>query len=156
MQDNCDYIFGYTTRIDHYYRPLPERLDLRKLAKGRTPGEDIALVFQRLAIWFLRKTGVAGPAQEEVSTLVREKIRTGDFSTMVLEQYREAFKNLNREPKTLYIGSEDFERLMNTAKSTYYMNFTAPIAYGYEDGSCKFYGLEVHVIPWMSGVLVVP
>ena len=156
MYDHYDTIFAYTTLEHRAHRPLPERLDLRKLAKGRTPGEDIALMFQRLAIWFLRKTGVAGPAWDEVSTFTRERIRTGDFYTKVMKQCREAFKNLGRDPKTLYIGAEDFEQLMNTTRCNYYMRFDVPASYCGGDGRLKFHALDVHVIPWMSGVLVVP
>lgn len=54
----------------------------------------------------------------------------------------------HRKPKYLLIGPEEYTQLMDEPTSRFMWNFKIT----HQD----FSGLTVHVIPWMSGVLVVP
>ncbi len=69
----------------------------------------------------------------------------------VLQSHEGLMRRNYREPHLLFIGSEDFAELMDDTKLRQYFRFDVPYMY-----NNTFMGMEVHVIPWMKGVLGVP
>ena len=73
----------------------------------------------------------------------------------IAKQRSAVFKLLNREPKELLIGAEDYAELMRETPAHYLFDFNAQYVRG-ERGVAQIMGLKVRVIPWMRGVLVIP
>lgn len=86
------------------------------------------------------------------------EFRPRDFMQTLYEQRRELMQMFNREPKRLLVGAEDFAQMMrhpDVGRQAF--QFEAEYSMG---GGAKnrprICGLEVEVIPWMRGILVMP
>ena len=74
---------------------------------------------------------------------------TIDTEQASLKIIREAIDQINRldmEPKYVYIGREKFFELIGCKEFRLFQSFNLPL---------KIYNVEVIVIPWMEGILVV-
>lgn len=111
------------------------------------------LWLQKACCWVLGKLGAY-----RVDTQTKIEYRTIDadsFITRIAEQRESVFELLNRRPKKLLIGAQDYAELMRETNVHYPFTFNASYAIG-ERGAARIMGLEVQVIPWMRWVLVVP
>lgn len=108
---------------------------------------------ERLARWVIRKIGVN--AREPYVEVERLLIDPADIMTKLFQQ-RSALLEMRHEPKRLLIGSEDFAQLMHNKEMHYH--FSVGCEYFKSDGrgGRRVMDLEVEVIPWMRGVLVMP
>ena len=86
------------------------------------------------------------------------RINTGDFLKNLLEQRREIEREFNRRPTRVLIGSEDFDEVMNTKTMRNMLQFPTTYKFNVDDGYGRVVGqvmdLNVEVIPWMRGVIV--
>ena len=73
----------------------------------------------------------------------------------ITKQHESVFELLNRRPKKILIGAQDYAELMRETAVHYPFAFNASYEIG-ERGVARIMSLEVQVIPWMRGVLVVP
>ena len=108
---------------------------------------------QKVCCWVLRKLGAY-----RVDTQTKIEYRTIDADTFmgrVAKQHASVFELLNRRPKELLIGAQDYAELMHEANTHFPFSFSASYVVG-ERGVAQIMGLKVRVIPWMRGVLVVP
>lgn len=87
----------------------------------------------------------------EKITASRHTIDTDVFMERIFKQQEHLLVHFNRKPKRLLIGSEDFAQMMDSAEMQNMMMFNASYNYGRE-----ICGLQVEVIPWMRGILVMP
>ena len=111
------------------------------------------LWLQKACCWVLGKLGAY-----RVDTQTKIEYRTIDadnFMTRIAKQHESVFELLNRKPKKLLIGAQDYAELMPETTVHYPFAFNASYEIG-ERGVARIMGLEVQVIPWMRGVLVVP
>jgi hypothetical protein len=106
----------------------------------------------RLAGWLIRKIGV--PAREPTVDIERIFIDPPAIMDKLFEQ-RSALLDMDREPKRLLIGSEDFAELMRQPEIRHHFTVDAEYYKGGRDGR-KVLGLTIEVIPWMRGILVMP
>jgi hypothetical protein len=84
-------------------------------------------------------------------TVTRHIIDSDVFMERIFKQQEHLLGYFNHKPKRLLIGSEDFSELMNSDEVRNVMMFNASYNYGRE-----ICGLQVEVIPWMRGILVMP
>jgi hypothetical protein len=104
---------------------------------------------QRLCLWVLRKLGAF--YQRDMVTVQRHVLKPKTFMDRLFKQREEIASLLNREPKVMLIGADDYFELMNEPAIHQEFSFTAQ--YGKRR---EILGMEVRVIPWMRGVLVMP
>lgn len=109
---------------------------------------------QRFAQWFLAKTKASHPFVDEEVKVERCYINGDKFIERLLKQ-RASHIEWGREPKTLLIGSRDYAELMCEEEMHHAFSFVSDLHMG-RDGRRMVFGLEVQVIPWMEGILVMP
>lgn len=108
---------------------------------------------ERLARWLIRKIGVN--ARNPVVEVERIVIDPADIMTKLFQQRGELLK-MGHDPKRLLIGSEDFAELMNRKDAHYHFSVGCEYFKGDGRGGRRVMDLEVEVVPWMRGVLVMP
>lgn len=104
---------------------------------------------QSVCLWVLRKLGAF--YQRDTVTIERHVLQAKTFMERLFKQRAEIASLLNREPKVMLIGSDDYFELMN--EPAIHQSFVFDAEYGKDR---RILGLEVRVIPWMRGVLVMP
>ena len=107
---------------------------------------------QRACFSILRRLGCY--AQMESVTVTRHHVghEGRAFMDRLYASKLSVFRYLEREPKTLLIGAEDFQQLMREAAPS---NVSFSFNSQYNKGTSVI-GLQVQVIPWMRGFVVVP
>ena len=109
----------------------------------------------RVAAWLwrrLQKLGALGEAQQRMEKLQRVDFVPKDIIDAIMRQYREYQRDYNRTPAMIVMGEDDFMQLagMLSAVGLGYQAFTI-------GSQCReFNGMEIKVLPWMRGVVVVP
>lgn len=104
---------------------------------------------QRLCLWTLNKLRCVYEPYETVG-VERRVIRPVDFAELFFKADEEIYKNAGRRPRKIYVGGEDYGRIMGEAEAMRWFEFKTVMA----DGKTAF-GVPVEVVPWMKGVLVV-
>jgi hypothetical protein len=104
---------------------------------------------QRLCLWVLHKLGAT--AHIATAEVRRVRLDGEGFMARLYAQKRELFDQFGYDASTLLIGSEEYEQLMGSPEVYQLMRFTAP----YELRG-QVFGLNVRVVPWMSGMVVLP
>ncbi len=84
-------------------------------------------------------------------TIERHEIDDETFMERIFKQKDGIERFFNRKPKTLLIGAEDYAELMHEVVSSQEFRFNAEYWYTNQP-----FGLNVRVIPWMRGILVMP
>ena len=111
------------------------------------------LWLQKACCWVLGKLGAY---RRDTQTKIEYRVIDADsFMTRIAKQHASVFEFLNRRPKKLLIGAQDYAELMRETSIHHPFTFNASYAIG-ERGVTRIMDLEVQVIPWMRGVLVVP
>lgn len=109
---------------------------------------------QKICFAILRKLGANSIG--EVVKIERRVIDSDKFISAIYKQKAEIKELFNMCPKHLFIGAEDYSVLMREEISTMPFDFRATYAYNDEYNRQQIMGLNVKVIPWMRGILVVP
>lgn len=109
----------------------------------------------RVAAWLwrgLQRLGAIGEAMQHMEKLHRADFVPKDVIDAIMRQYREYHRDYNRTPTMIVMGEEDFMQLAGLL-STVGLGYHA-----FNVGSARreFNGMEIRVIPWMRGVVVVP
>lgn len=111
---------------------------------------------QKLAYKFLKKTGALHQAYKPEATITRHVIDSDKFVEKILRQKYELFNGFHRDGGRVLIGSDDYAELMNSPEVVgSYFDFSANLHIG-RHGRREILGLQVEVIPWMRGILVMP
>lgn len=108
---------------------------------------------ERLAQWLIRKIGFN--ARSPVVDVERIVIDPEDIMSKLFQQ-RGALLQMGHEPKRLLIGSVDFAELMHRKEAHYHFSVACQYFKGDGRGGHRIMDLEVEVIPWMRGILVMP
>ncbi len=107
---------------------------------------------QRLAWKFLNWRGAMDQAYEPKTTVRRHVIDADKFVDLILKQRRALFDGFRKDGQRLLIGSEDYRELMGEISALgYHFEFQAEIG---KNG--RFMGLNVEVVPWMRGAILMP
>lgn len=109
---------------------------------------------QKLAWKFLHWSSCLSRFHEEREKISVVTIDTDDFMEAIFRQRESIAQHFNRDGQTLYIGSEDFSALMGSQQVRNVMEFRTAFHIG-RNGQREIMGLEVRVIPWMRGFIVV-
>lgn len=106
---------------------------------------------QRLAWRFLNWRRAMDQAYEPTVTVKRHLIDADKFMDRLLKQRRALFDGYRKEGQRLVIGSEDYFELMGEPAIHHHFNFKAEVGM-----SGRLMGLDVEVVPWMRGAVVMP
>lgn len=115
---------------------------------------------QRFLFWLLGKIGARHTFM--VTSHKRVVVNRESFEKAIWSQISYIHDYMNVRPTTVLMGPEDFTRLANSDKpvltlTTFNFNVDIevrkvnPMGYGR-----KVFGLKCYVVPWMSGILVLP
>lgn len=111
--------------------------------------EDVRFVWlQRFLCWLLRKIGAYATVED--LKYVRYTFDKKDFTERLFRN-KETVMRFDCQPRQLIIGADDFAELMSLPEIRNYVSFDATYNYGR-----KILGLNVKVVPWMQGMVVVP
>ncbi len=108
---------------------------------------------QKVCIWALKKIGAY--AQEDRITYTRHVIEPESFMENLWTQHGELCRRFGKGGARLLIGSHDFAELMASPEIGRDMMFHAEY-YRADNGGKRICGLQVEIIPWMRGILVMP
>ena len=118
-----------------------EAFQFRKDRPARWLQKACFFVLRKLRAHYLEKT----------ISIERHAIDASTFIDRLFKQMDGIQGSFNRTPAKLLIGAEDYANLMHEMVATQPFSFSAE--YGYRR---EILGLEVQVIPWMRGCLVMP
>jgi hypothetical protein len=107
---------------------------------------------QRLAWKFLNWLGAMDQAYEPKTTVQRHVIDADKFVDLILKQRRALFDGFRKDGQRLLIGAEDYRELMGEISAiNHHFEFQAEIGM-----NRRIMGLNVEVVPWMRGVILMP
>ena len=104
---------------------------------------------QRACAWVLEKLGAKYEQSREM--VERRRIRPSSVIEQIYLQRREVLETLGCGGETLIIGGNDYGQLMREPSINQYLEFRAEYNMGRQ-----IMGLKVIVVPWMSGMVVIP
>lgn len=110
----------------------------------------------RVARWLwrgLERLGALGEALQKYESVQYVDFVPKNLIDGIMRQYREHQRDYNKSPSMLVMGTEDFYELagiLGTEQSLGYHSFAI------SSPKREFYGMEIKIIPWMRGVVVVP
>lgn len=84
-----------------------------------------------------------------------ELLKNGKLLDAIDFQINEMYQLYNVRGARLLIGVEDFRRLASTPEVRHLMSFNVYLPMKNKRGNFIF-GLEIQVVPWMQGILVMP
>jgi len=107
---------------------------------------------QKLAIYILRKLGCFAATKE--TTVLKHVFDTKGLAEALWRQRAEVFELYHMRGARLLVGYEDFERLTGIPM---YKPFSFEVPYSaMEAGKPTVFDMQITVIPWMKGMLVLP
>ncbi len=135
---------------------IAQRTQLRPFIKGSSFefSRDKGFIYiQKLCFWFLAKIKAYHTDYHE--TVETFTIDAESFMDKLFAQKDFIEAEFNIIPSKMYIGASDYHKLMGELNKNQYLNFNAEYYYCSEEGRPKIFGLEIYVIPWMEGILLV-
>jgi hypothetical protein len=105
---------------------------------------------QKLCFWVLSKIG-SHSIGEKVS-YTQHRIDTPNFMEKLYRQKHGLLDLYNAEGERLLIGNDEYMELTGNPEIRHMMHFTGE----YRGRHGELLGMKITVIPWMSGILVVP
>lgn len=131
------------TRESRVLVPLPDAWEVKKF-KCKWMSLAVRWIFSALG----------DSARKEDIAYTYHVIDPDSFMQSLFDQHR-ALLRMHYKPSRVLIGSEDFAKLMNTKEVRERRQFIAE--YESSDGRNRtIHGLQVQIIPWMRGILVMP
>lgn len=111
---------------------------------------------QRLAWSWLCHIGAVKHADDLEAHTDTYTINVDKFTEQLLKERYDIMENWRGEPVVLFIGSEDFQKLMKLSRSVDFpMSFLATFERG-DPWGYSIYGMQVVLVPWMKGHLLLP
>ncbi len=108
---------------------------------------------QRLCFRFLRWRGCQH--QQAVTTFTRRRIDPDSVVEALFEQKHSVHEMLGRGGEVVIIGSDDYAQMMRESQLGSPLCFSASYDYA-AGGHRSAMGLRVVVVPWISGMVVLP
>jgi len=107
---------------------------------------------QRLAWKFLSRSKALGMAHDRAPGWQTYTVDADSFMERIARQQQSLIYNFDVRGTRLLIGSEDYAEIMNSKEARHWhFTFDAKYHKGFQ-----LMGMQVEVIPWMRGVLVMP
>jgi hypothetical protein len=107
---------------------------------------------QRVAWRLLHRFGALEQAMEPHVRTVRHMVDGDTVIQRLIEQRAALFDYLNKEGQRVIMGSEDYAQLMRSPEvASMHFMFDARVGKGRE-----IMGLQIEVVPWVRGVVVMP
>jgi hypothetical protein len=106
---------------------------------------------QRAAWKTLHRLGSLQNATGWRETVTKHVIDPDNFMEKLYKQRSAIFDMLGKEGQTLLIGAEDFSEMMSSPEIGHQFEFRSEYT-----SDRKLMGLNVKIIPWMRGLLVMP
>jgi len=135
-----------STNYEQRYSPVTNAFEFRKDKKYHW--------LQKLCCKIMKKIGAH--YMMPYTTIKRTTIDTQDLLNQINLQHKEVFKSFNMRPTRLVIGVEDFQDLMGVTDVERYMTFDTQYSGSDSQGNRKIFGLNVAIVPWMKGMVVLP
>jgi hypothetical protein len=118
---------------------------------------------QRLAFWFLGRIGAFATDMTQSVTYDRITINPQKFTEKILATNAALMNYYHERGERLLIGPAEYSQLMNESmvQLRHTLSFEAPYAYNnYNRDTNNFdlqvCGMKVTIVPWMSGMIVLP
>jgi hypothetical protein len=129
----------------------PERLtSIVSLSNTYTFRKDKPLLWlQRFCLWILGKIGAE--YQYGHTTIKYHEVDTRRFVEKITRQIDTVKFEYHVQPTRILIGTQDFHELMGGGEIHELCTFNT----SYSDGQRHAFGLNVQIIPWMRGILVI-
>jgi hypothetical protein len=102
---------------------------------------------QHAALWVLRRLDCY--YMEEQSSYSYHALHGPTFMERVYRQHQELRRTYGQKAVTLLMGAEDYAELMGGPEIRQYIELDL-------SGVTKVHGLELKIVPWMRGVVVLP
>lgn len=102
---------------------------------------------QRAALWVLQKLGCY--YMEKNSSYSYHALHVPTFMERIYCQQQELRRTYGKKAVTLLMGAEDYREMMGSAEVRQYVELDL-------SGITKVQGLQLKIIPWMRGVVVLP
>lgn len=113
---------------------------------------------QKACLWILDK--LQAHYVDTKVEFTRIRIDPQKFMEKVFQQKAEIARSFNKNGATLLVGSGDYAQMMGEMDHHTMLNFRAEYRHVGTDVNGdyvgKYCGLNVRVIPWMQGILVLP
>lgn len=107
---------------------------------------------QKSAIWVLRKLKCF--ARREFVTSVKTVIETNKFMEKIYRQENELLNLYHLQGERLLVGPDEFGELMSLPMHqmlSFHGQYEA-----FKDGKRRLHNMEITIVPWMKGMLVIP
>jgi hypothetical protein len=108
---------------------------------------------QKAAIWVLRK--LRCNSYREAVSFEYIDIDKGELIENVMTQIRAFWQDRRKAPTSVLVGARQLREWMHTPMARDMMNVNCQY-YSVEGGVKQICGLNVTIVPWMDGVLVMP
>jgi hypothetical protein len=103
---------------------------------------------QKLCLWILQKVGAE--YQYGHTTFKYHEIDTRQFVEKIVGEIYAVKQHYHIQPTKILIGTRDFQELMGRGEMHGVYTFNT----SYPDGQRQMLGLNVQIIPWMRGILI--
>ena len=100
--------------------------------------------------WFVVRL-LGGECPYDTVKVTTFPIDGDDFADRLFRQKRALFDTFGKEAQVILIGGEDYRDLMSSPEVIQSFSFMSSFNY-----NRQVFGMEVKVIPWMSGILAIP
>ena len=144
MRDTC---FTFMEpQISHRLAPVPDHFKFNP--RGRWEW------LQNLAWSYLKKSNCLVQGMTNLETVTYRRIHIPDVVEALFRQKSTVFK-LGMNPRKLLIGASDFEDLMGSPRINSLAQFDAQYRVNSLSGY-RVMDLEVTIVPWLDGLVVMP
>jgi hypothetical protein len=113
---------------------------------------------QKLAYWYLRKAKSLKYAMEEYTEITLHEFPVDKFTESILSQIDYLHRKFNKMPTEVWMGVETFRDIcLYSSKNSDYQShmFHVDLYFGI-DGRRFLHGMRVRILPYMTGILVIP
>lgn len=139
-------IISYTKR-----KAVPRLVEMKDTFGVRNDRPHVWL--QKICCWVLKRLGATHTYMTE--DFVYYKVDVTDLFDSFKQQYGDVINETGKNPSKVLIGVEDFHRLTNAPQMNHMLTFNLTERinrYHHVD----MMNIPVIVLPWMSGILILP
>ena len=110
-------------------------------------------ILQKICFWVLNKINAYHvDYRQDIETMI---INPDSFMENVFTQLLNIKQEFNLKPTQMFIGGEDYQKIMGEKGINQYITFDAEYGFATKT-SRRIIGLEVHIVPWMEGIILLP
>jgi len=110
---------------------------------------------QEQAWKFLEYCQALTPVYHTMKSAEIARIETDDIVKLIKNQIREHLRYHNVDPLVVLVGY-DVWKVISSCHEPHTVSFNTSTQFYNEYGGPYFLGLEIHIVPWLEGILVAP